>query len=86
MSMLQDFFYEGIIPIEEPVSDHEEYSQTIKKVSRLRTELEQRLSKEDNRLFEDLMQEYAKLNLMQEMSRFLCGWRMGSKFTLETFQ
>lgn len=86
MSMLQEFFYEGIIPIEEPVSDHEEYSQTIKEVSRLRAELEKRLNEDDKRLFEELMQEYAKLTLMQEMSRFLYGWRLGSKFTLETFQ
>ena len=86
MSILEEFFYEGIIPISQPVSDHEEYAQTIAEVSRLKCQLQERLSEEDNRLFDTLMKQYAKLNLLQEMSRFLSGWRLGSKFTMDTFQ
>lgn len=83
--ILEQFFYHGIYPEEQPMPKTQEYSQVIAETDRLERALKETLPETDFVLFEQYKYQRTRLENMTEASRFTHGWKMGAKFTLATF-
>ena len=84
-STIEDFYYGNIEPLE---VNSELTSKLKKKLSSLAEKEEQltaRLTGEDKELFQSYVSAYIEFSTTSNADSFITGFRLGAKFTYETF-
>ena len=84
-NIIEDFYYSNI----EPQEVNSELTPKLKKkLSNLAEKEEQltaRLNGEDKELFQNYVSAYIEFSTMSNADSFVSGFRLGSKFTYDTF-
>ena len=85
LNIIEDFYYGNIEPQE---LNSELTPKLKKKLSNLAEKEEQltaRLTGEDKELFQDYVSAYIEFSTTSNADSFISGFRLGAKFTYETF-
>lgn len=82
---LEEFYYGNINPQASSVKKDSEMHQLVKEIDETEWKLMKRLQKEEQELLLDLTIDYADLTADTGLDGFLTGFRLGARFTYDTF-
>lgn len=83
MNTIEKLFYGKIVPLERPRVHSASFDETYAALCKCENDLLQRLSADDQRLFEQCMEYANTLSSMTECDGFTHGFRLGARFVFD---
>ena len=90
MNIIEELYYGNINPNENQFDRNSQYAKFIKTITENEVKLTEYLaslpdSKEEQQLFFQLMNAESEVRQFSEIDRFIEGFQLGARFTLDTF-
>lgn len=84
MKALENLFFGYNIPFEAPSLDPDEYCRLSQKIQESENPLWKSMNPEQKKLYNQYVDSCSELTSLQERDAFICGFRLGVQFLLES--